>query len=71
MAETETTKIGVQGMTCMGCARILENELKKFDGIEFSINVLDKYIEIDFPGDKYSREDFEKAIESKGYTVEE
>ncbi|MFC1669832.1 heavy-metal-associated domain-containing protein [Spirochaetota bacterium] len=70
MAITATEKIGVQGMTCMGCARILESELRKFEDIKFTINVLDKYITVNYPADKYSRKDFEKAIESHGYTIE-
>ena len=59
----------ITNMTCVGCARTIENALRKFDGIEFSVSFADKSFTVIFPPADYSRKDFEKAVESHGYRI--
>ena len=61
--------IDIVGMTCMGCARAIENEFRKFDGIDFSVSLADNNITVTYSLEQYKREDFEKAIESHGYKI--
>ena len=61
--------IEIINMTCVGCARTIENELRKFDGIEFSVSFADKSFTVSFSPADYSRKDFEKAVESHGYRI--
>jgi Cu+-exporting ATPase len=61
--------IEITGMTCTGCARTLENEMRKFSGIEYSVNFPDRSLTVAFSPADYKREDFEKAIESHGYKI--
>ena len=61
--------IEIMGMTCTGCARTLENEMRKFSGIEYSINFPERSLTVAFSPAVYKREDFEKAIESHGYKI--
>ena len=61
--------IEITGMTCTGCARTLENEMRKFSGIEYSVNFPERSLTVAFSPAKYKREDFEKAIESHGYKI--
>ena len=61
--------IDITGMTCVGCARTLENEFRKFKGIEYSVSFNDKSITVTYSPADYKREDFEKAIESHGYKI--
>ena len=67
--ETTQETLEIIGMTCTGCARTLENEMRKFAGIEFSVNFSERSITVAYPVADYKREDFEKAIESHGYTI--
>ena len=61
--------IEITNMTCVGCARTIENELRKFDKTECSVSFTDKcFTVIFFPSD-YSRKDFEKAVEAHGYKI--
>ena len=61
--------IEILNMTCKGCARTLENEFRKFEGIDYEVSFPDKSITVTyFPAD-FKREDFEKAIESHGYKI--
>ena len=72
MADTKNKiqeTIGVLGMTCVGCARTLENEFRKFSGIEYSVSFVDKSIRISYSPAEHTREEFEKAIESHGYRI--
>jgi len=66
---TETIKI--TGMTCTGCARTLEIEFKKINDIDFLINFEEKSITVQYFREKHTREDFERAIESHGYGIQE
>jgi copper chaperone CopZ len=61
--------IEITNMTCVGCARTIENALRKFDGIEYSVSFADKSFTVTFPSANYSRIDFEKAVEAHGYRV--
>ena len=61
--------IEITNMTCVGCARTIENELRKFDKTEFSVSFPDKSFTVTFPSADYSRSDFEKAVEAHGYRV--
>jgi len=63
--------IDIVGMTCVGCARTLENEFRKFDGIDYTVSLDDKNITVTYSPAQYKREDFEKAIESHGYKIKE
>lgn len=65
----DTIRIG--GMTCKGCARTLENEFRKFADIDYSVNLSDNTVVVTFSPTAYAREDFEKAIESRGFRVED
>ena len=65
--EKVTETIDVGGMTCVGCARTLENEFRKFDGIEYTVSLSDKNITVTYSPTMYAIEDFKKAIESHGY----
>ena len=65
----EQETIEIINMTCKGCARTLENEFRKFKGIDYSVSLPDKSITITYSSKDYKWEDFEKAIESHGYKV--
>ena len=67
--ETVQETIEIVNMTCKGCARTLENEFRKFEGIDCSVSLTDKSITITYSPTDYKLEDFEKAIESHGYQV--
>jgi len=61
--------IDILGMTCTGCARTLENEFRKFQEIEYSVNFPGRNIVVRYSPATYRRSDFEKAIEAHGYRV--
>ena len=61
--------IEIIGMTCTGCARTLENEMRKYAGIEYSINFPERSLTVAFSPAEYERKDFEQAIESHGYKI--
>ena len=59
----------IMNMTCKGCARTIENELRKFDGIDFSVNFDDRNVTVSYSPEDYKLEEFERAIESHGYKI--
>lgn len=59
----------ITNMTCKGCARTLENELRKFEGISYAVSLSDQRITVCYSPRQYSLLDFEKAIESHGYRI--
>ena len=61
--------IEIIGMTCTGCARTLENEMRKYSGIEYLVNFPARSLTVAFSPAEYKREDFEQAIESHGYKI--
>ena len=38
----------IVNMTCKGCARTIENELRKFDDIDFSVNFNDRSVMVSY-----------------------
>jgi len=61
--------IEIIGMSCVGCARTLENEFRKFEGIDYTVSLTEKNITVTYSPTDYQREDFESAIESHGYKI--
>ena len=61
--------IEITNMTCVGCARTLENEFRKFKGIDYAVSFPEKSIKINYSPADYSLEEFVKAIESHGYKI--
>ena len=61
--------IEITNMTCKGCARTLENEFRKFEGISYSVSLPGKTVTVRYSPQQYSLIDFEKAIESHGYRI--
>jgi len=61
--------IEIIGMTCVGCARTIENELRKFGGIEYIVDFPERSVTVVYSPSAYDRADFEKAIESHGYKI--
>ncbi len=59
----------ITNMTCKGCARTIENELRKFDGIDFSVNFDDRIVKVSYSPEVHKLEDFENAIASHGYKI--
>lgn len=68
-AEKTKETIEVVGMTCVGCARTLENEFRKFDNIDYTVSLADNSITVTYSPSDHSREDFVKAITSHGYRI--
>jgi len=67
--DTVQETIEIIGMTCVGCARTIENELRKFAGIEYVVHFPERSVTVVYSTSEYDRADFEKAIESHGYTI--
>ena len=61
--------IEIMNMTCKGCARTLENEMRKFENIDCAVSFPDKSITVMYSPEDHNLEDFEKAIESHGYRI--
>jgi len=61
--------IEITNMTCRGCARTIENELRRFEGIEYAVNLPGKTVTVCYSPRQYSLMDFEKVIESHGYRI--
>jgi len=64
-----TETIAVEGMTCVGCARTLENEFRAFDGIDFKVSFDNKAVTVSFAPQQYTLQDFEAAVEKHGYRI--
>ena len=62
-------RMEITNMTCKGCARTIENELRKFDGIDFSVNFNDRIVKVSYSPEVHKLEDFENAIASHGYKI--
>jgi len=61
--------IEIENMTCVGCARTLENEFRKFKGIDYQVSFPERSIKVSYSPADYSLENFVKAIESHGYKI--
>jgi len=70
-AEAEKTQqtMEVLGMTCTGCARTLENALRKIPDIEYAVDFPTRTVTVRYSPGAYQRETFEQAIEAHGYRV--
>lgn len=61
----------VLGMSCNGCANTVENALKQLDGVEnVSVDNDDNSASVEYDANKVASDDFQKAVESSGYTFE-
>jgi copper chaperone CopZ len=69
--EKKQESMEITNMTCVGCARTIENELRKFDGIDFSVNFNDRIVTVAYSPEVHKLEDFENAIASHGYKIKE
>jgi copper chaperone CopZ len=69
--EKNEETIDIIGTTCIGCARTLENEFRKFEDIEYTVNFNDKNIIVKYSPVKYTRKTFEEVMESHGYKIKE
>ena len=67
--EKAEENIEITNMTCKGCARTLENEFRKFKGIDYAVSFPERSIKINYSPADYSLEEFVKAIESHGYKI--
>jgi Cu+-exporting ATPase len=66
----EKVSIPVTGMTCVSCAKTIENSMKKVKGIsEANINFAAEKAYVEYDPKLAKKEDFEKAIEDAGYHV--
>ena len=61
--------IEITNMTCKGCARTIENEMRKFEGIDYAVSFPEKSITVMYSPKDHNLEEFEKAIESHGYKI--
>ena len=61
--------IEITNMTCKGCARTLENEFRKFKGIDYVVSFPERSITVNYSSADYSLEEFVAAIESHGYRI--
>ena len=61
--------IEIMNMTCKGCARTLENEMRKFENIDCAVSFPDRSITVVYSPKDHNLEDFEKAVESHGYKI--
>ena len=68
LKKLEKVQIGVGGMTCASCAKIVETALKKVDGIvDASVNLATEKAVVTFDPAKVDASDIIAAIESAGY----
>ena len=67
--EKVTDTIEIENMTCIGCARTLENEFRRFKGIDYRVSFPERSIKVSYSPADYSLEKFVKAIESHGYKI--
>jgi len=62
--------IGVSGMHCASCAKIIENKLNKEDSIkEISVNPLTEQAEISYNPETFNQEDISKKVKDLGYSL--
>ena len=61
--------IEITNMSCVGCARTIENELRKFEDIEYTVSFADKCFTVVYCPGEYTRKDFVAAVESHGYRI--
>ncbi len=63
-------KLKIKGMTCASCVRVIENSVKKIEGIkEIYVNLGTETALLEYDPDKVKIEDVIKTIEDIGYSV--
>jgi P-type Cu+ transporter len=68
--ELKEASLQISGMTCAACATRIEKGLNKMEGVEqASVNLALEKSSIKYDPDKLNKADFEKKIESLGYSV--
>lgn len=61
----------ISGMTCTGCANAVEQALTQLGGVESaSVNHEDNAASVVYDTNKVTSADFERTIESSGYTFD-
>lgn len=72
MSSTTTqADLKVSGMSCSGCASTVKDALTQLDGVESaSVNHDENSASVVYDADRVTSADFEKAVESSGYTYE-
>jgi len=66
----EKTTLDIKGMHCASCAAIIERGLKKTDGVKSaSVNYGTKKAIIEYDKKQTNESEFEKVVESKGYSI--
>jgi Cu+-exporting ATPase len=70
LASSENVSVPITGMTCVSCAKTIENSIRKVKGVSSaSINFAAEKAYIEYDPATSKKEDFEKAIEDAGYHV--
>ena len=60
----------IAGMSCVSCAKAVENITKKLDGVESSsVNIATEKLNIEYNKQKISFDEIKSAIEKAGYKV--
>ncbi len=59
--------VRIEGMSCMGCVKAVENALKSLDGVERVEVSLDGFARVTFDDEKVSIENISEKIEKIGY----
>jgi len=66
----EKVTIPITGMTCVSCAKTIENSIKKVNGVSLAnINFAAEKALVEFDSSLAKKQDLEKAIEDAGYHV--
>jgi len=65
-----TIKLGVDGMTCGGCVKGVQNALNSYDGVSNATADLDdKSVSIDYDDTQMTVDQLHNAIEDAGFSV--
>lgn len=69
-SETKTISVGVEGMTCQGCASSIETAIAAVDGVvDQKVNLEANSASITFDPSQTDAEKLAKVIRDAGYTV--
>ena len=64
MSSSKTVTVGINGMTCPSCVKLIEQTVGATDGIEkISVSLQKKEAEIQYNHNTLTNEDVKKAIE--------
>lgn len=68
--KTVTQTFKVEGMSCAGCARRIEENLQRFDGIIYArVNIATEKATVTYDSDKVSVKEIIRLVESIGYKL--